>query len=233
MGIEQFYAIEGEKPFDNFFPNGGFTGIFRTIACIGDSLSSGEHESMMGGKKGFHDYMEYSWGQYIARDTGSKVYNFSKGGMDVRKYCEEFAHERGFWDEDKAAQAYIIALGVNDTSRMMEGNMEFGDISDVHPDDPESNGKTFAGYYGKIISNTVSAFRMEDISFFFKRIFYLFGISLQHNGRIIRLCKIFVRTPKRQIATLYMFYTLISDNIITSLLKIFFKVNIAHDNRIF
>ena len=152
MGIEQFYAIEGEKPFDNFFPNGGFTGIFRTIACIGDSLSSGEHESMMDGKKGFHDYMDYSWGQYIARDTGSTVYNFSRGGMDVRKYCEEFAHERGFWDKDLAAQAYIIALGVNDTSRMMEGNMEFGDISDVHPEDHESNGKTFAGYYGKIIS---------------------------------------------------------------------------------
>ncbi len=152
MDITKYMAIEGEKPLDNIPANGGFSGIFRTIACIGDSLSSGEFESMTDGKKGYHDYYEYSWGQYIARDIGALVYNFSKGGMDVRTYCDSFARERGFWDRDKAAQAYIIALGVNDISRMLEGKMEFGDISDVHPEDHEKNGKTFAGYYGKIIS---------------------------------------------------------------------------------
>lgn len=35
-----------EKPFDNIIRDGGFTRIFRTIGCIGDSLSSGEFESM-------------------------------------------------------------------------------------------------------------------------------------------------------------------------------------------
>ena len=36
----------GEKPLDHLPPDGGFCGIFRTIGCIGDSLSSGEFESV-------------------------------------------------------------------------------------------------------------------------------------------------------------------------------------------
>ncbi len=152
MDITRFLAKEGELPLDHIITDGGFCGIFRRIACVGDSLSSGEFESFQNGKKGFHDHYEYSWGQYIARNIGATVYNFSKGGMDARTYCESFATERSFWDKDKAAQAYIIALGVNDVSRIMEGNMEFGSIKDVHPEDHEKNAKTFAGYYGKIIS---------------------------------------------------------------------------------
>ena len=36
--------FENEKPLENLVTDGGFTGIFRTIGCIGDSLSSGEFE---------------------------------------------------------------------------------------------------------------------------------------------------------------------------------------------
>ena len=84
----KFMAEENEKPFDNIAVNGGFTSIFRTIGCIGDSLSSGELESNEIGKIGYHDYFEYSWGQFIARDAGCKVYNFSRGGMTAKEYIE-------------------------------------------------------------------------------------------------------------------------------------------------
>ena len=75
-----------EKPLDNLVTDGGFTGIFRTIACVGDSLSSGEFESIDDdGKKHYHDYYDYSWGQYMARMAGCTVYNFSKGGMTAKR----------------------------------------------------------------------------------------------------------------------------------------------------
>ena len=41
MDIKKFFD-ENEKPLDRLIDDGGFASIFRTIACIGDSLSSGE-----------------------------------------------------------------------------------------------------------------------------------------------------------------------------------------------
>ncbi|MBE6793009.1 MAG: SGNH/GDSL hydrolase family protein, partial [Ruminococcaceae bacterium] len=35
-----------KNPLDTLVSDGGFCGIFRTIGCIGDSLSSGELESL-------------------------------------------------------------------------------------------------------------------------------------------------------------------------------------------
>lgn len=77
MDIKKYMAIEGEKPLDNIVSDGGFCKIFRTIGCIGDSLSSGEFQSLnQHGQVGYHDYYEYSWGQFMAREAGVKVYNF-------------------------------------------------------------------------------------------------------------------------------------------------------------
>ncbi len=136
-----------EKPLENITSNGGFARIFKSIACVGDSLSSGEFESVdKDGTKHYHDMFEYSWGQVIGRTIGAKVYNFSRGGMTAREYVESYADLKGFWDEEKKCQAYIFALGVNDT-----GREEKGEISDICPEDYTKNGKTFVGYYASII----------------------------------------------------------------------------------
>ncbi len=138
-----------EKPLDNILENGGLTAIFRTICCIGDSLSSGEFESQKeDGSHGYHDMYEYSWGQFMARMCGSKVYNFSRGGMTAEWYCETFAEENGFWDNKYASQCYIIALGVNELICKKE---ETGTIDDIDFSDWRNNKKNFAGYYGQII----------------------------------------------------------------------------------
>ena len=106
-----------EKPLDTLLTDGGNVGIFRTIACIGDSLSSGEFEGTGSeGQKTYHDMYEYSWGQYMARIAGCKVYNFSRGGMNCANYLKSFGDERGLWNHDLASQAYIMALGVNERS---------------------------------------------------------------------------------------------------------------------
>ena len=99
MDIKEFYAKEGEKPLDYLLSDGGFCKIFRTIGCIGDSLSSGEMESFSAqGGRGFHDYYEYSWGQFMARTAGIQVYNFSRGGMTAKEYCDSFAEINGFFE---------------------------------------------------------------------------------------------------------------------------------------
>ena len=152
MDLSAFLKKEGELPLENIVANGGFCGIFRRIACIGDSLASGEMEGLMDGKKIYHDMYEYSWGQYLARDTGATVYNFSKGGMTAKAYLETFAEEKGFWSAEYDVQAYIVALGVNDMARVMDGEMEYGTMADIHLDDPEKNPHTFIGSYAAILS---------------------------------------------------------------------------------
>lgn len=147
MNIEGFLIKEGELPLDNIIDGGGMTKIFRTIGCIGDSLSSGEFESFSEETgKGYHDFYEYSWGQYMAREAGITVYNFSRGGMTAEEYMESFSKYNGFWKEDKLCQAYIIALGVNDLFGMKKTVGTADDADD-------SGCKTFAAYYGRIIKN--------------------------------------------------------------------------------
>ncbi len=137
-----------DNPLARMVFDGGYCGIFRTIGCIGDSLSSGEFESMSNGEKGYHDMFDYSWGQYIARHCGCRVYNFSRGGMSASEYWNSFAEQNGFWDEDKLCQAYIMALGVNDIIWMKQ---ELGSVRDICLQDLSRNADTFAGYYARII----------------------------------------------------------------------------------
>ncbi len=154
---------QNEKPLDRLVEGYSNTSIFRTIAFIGDSLSSGEFETVdKEGNKGYHDLYEYSWGQYIARKNGLKAYNFSKGGMTAKWYTESFAEENGFWNKDKACQAYVIALGVND---LFGKKMKIGDISDIDTKNHRSNKDTFTGHYGTIISRYKEI--SPDAKFFF------------------------------------------------------------------
>ena len=152
MDLTKFMTNKNEKPLDNIAINGGFTSIFRTIGCIGDSLSSGELESFEMGHKNYHDYYEYSWGQFIARDAGCKVYNFSRGGMSAREYLEGFADEKDFFNPDYRCQAYIMALGVNDVTGILGNSYELGTVDDINIQNYALNKPTFAGWYGAIIS---------------------------------------------------------------------------------
>lgn len=153
MDMTPYLPIEGEKPLDRIVDDGGFTSIFRTIACVGDSLSSGEFESQNAdGVKGFHDRFEYSWGQYIARAAGCKVYNFSQGGMTAVNYMTDFGVKKCFFTPDLAAQAYILAMGVNDVRAVENGKYEdgWGSVEDI-ADDYRDNKKSFFGYFAAII----------------------------------------------------------------------------------
>ena len=164
MNMERYYRWNDpqEKPLEQLVPDGGYCAILRTIGCVGDSLSSGEFESEDAqGVKMYHDMFDYSWGQFLARDCGCTVYNFSRGGMTARDYMRSFAQENGYWDKDKLCQAYILALGVND----MNGGQQVGSVDDVDLSDWRNNADTFAGYYGGIVQRLRE--NQPDARFFF------------------------------------------------------------------
>lgn len=152
MNLEHMIFANDEKPLEVLAPSGGMTAIFRRIGVVGDSLSSGEFESLdANGNKGYHDYFEYSWGQNLARICGSKCFNFSRGGMTAREYCESFADSMRFWDPQFACQCYIIALGVNDIHNC--DNPVYGSVDDINKEDYKLNAKSFTGYYAQIIQH--------------------------------------------------------------------------------
>ena len=156
MDFENYYPQKNEKPLDRILPDGGFCSIFRTIGCVGDSLSSGEFDSVQAdGTVLGRDLYEHSWGQYLARMCGSKVYNFSSGGMTAKEYCESFAEKHGYWSADLACEAYIIALGVND---IINYNHPVGTTEQLDLQDWRKNTGSFIGYYGQIIQ------RLKEIS---------------------------------------------------------------------
>ena len=144
---------QNEKPLEAPVPNGGgFAAIFRTVACVGDSLASGEFQVPDGnGGYSYHDVFPYSWGQFLGRLTGAKVYNFSRGGMTAQNYYTSFAESMGYWDPGLRAQAYIVALGVND---IFNCHQTVGTVSDYE----NGNKDTFAYYYAAILH------RLKEIS---------------------------------------------------------------------
>ena len=151
-----------EKPLNSFVGSYSNTSIFRTMAFIGDSLSSGEFETVdCNGNRGYHDLYDYSWGQYIARNNGLLAYNFSCGGMTAKWYLDSFAEEKGFWDKKKACQAYVIALGVND---IYNQNMKIGTAEDITATHPDGE-RPFISYYAEIIKKYKEI--SPDAKFFF------------------------------------------------------------------
>lgn len=193
MTLDDIMLIENEKPLDRLVDDGGYTNIFRTIGCIGDSLASGEFETINeDGSKSFHDLYDYSWGQYMARTCGSKVYNFSKGGMTAKEYIKSFAIERDFYNPDFKCQAYIIALGVNDISRTLDSGWDFGTYDDIE----NKNLESFMGAYAEIIRKYKEI--APDAKFFLvthpkeeKEEKERKDLELKHREFLYKLCEIF------------------------------------------
>ena len=163
MNSKRFEIGASEQPLDIIKETCGFAGVFKQIGVIGDSLASGEFESHdENGNIVYTDMYEYSWPAVLERIVGTKYNNYSRGGMTASEYIDSFAESRGFWDKDKAAQAYVIALGVND---IYNQHREIGTLEDVHPEDYTKNAKNFIGYYAQIVSRYKEI--SPDAKFFF------------------------------------------------------------------
>ena len=148
--------ISPAHPLAHISSNPGFCSIFHEWGFIGDSLCSGEHEyHKPDGSKGYHDMYDYSWGQRICAHTGTKGDNYSQGGETARGWISHF------WDKPynrnnnidaklDPKQAYIMALGVNDSNNPK--SHPCGDVQkDICKEDFRKNADTFAGNYAGII----------------------------------------------------------------------------------
>ena len=67
--------------------------------------------------------------------------------MTAKEYNETFGNAMGYFRPELAADAYIIALGVND---LMNRRMPIGEMSDIKENWRE-NADTFTGHYAAII----------------------------------------------------------------------------------
>lgn len=142
---EKTAAYLADKPLERIDTNYMFLPIFHNVGCIGDSLASGESGVYENGVRKYVDFYEHSWGQYLARATGNKYYNFSAGGLTAKTWLER--HAADAFDESKKCEAYIIGLGVNDAI----AEVTVGTSADINLADYTQNADSFYGNYGKII----------------------------------------------------------------------------------
>lgn len=151
-------AVEEENPIAVISQNPGLCSIFHYWGFIGDSLCSGEFEyTRPDGKTGYWDCYEYSWGMRMCARMGVEGEVFSRGGETAKGWI---AH---FWDSNKnklgncakgnPKQAYIIALGVNDSNpENIENGYKCGNFpDDIDMQDYNNNAETFIGCYAGII----------------------------------------------------------------------------------
>lgn len=113
--------------------------IFESIGIIGDSFASGEIWINNSGV----DYYDLSWGQVMARMTGTTVVNYSRGGLSTKTWLTDDEYGLAKLNNETANQLYIIALGINDGN----ASIPIGTISDITSDSTNS----FYSYYGRII----------------------------------------------------------------------------------
>lgn len=136
------------NPLSNLLENGGYTNIFNKISCIGDSLTEGVFEYTENGEVKYagipQGFEPYSYPSQLARMTGATVGNYGVGGATAKSWLETTACTDCFKEENKA-QAYIIALGTNDTN--YDGNVD----TDIDISNYNNNADTFVGNYAKII----------------------------------------------------------------------------------
>lgn len=141
-----------EAPDDVY--NGCEFSIFKKWGLIGDSLSVG-HTVSKDEKTTLGRNIYYSWGQYLARRIGNTCLNFGRSGVTSKLWMdtsETYCYPR-LINPDNLCQAYIIALGANDSE------MTLGSIADVNFNDMSQNADTEYGCYAKVINavRTVSA----------------------------------------------------------------------------
>lgn len=137
-----------ENPLEKLLENGGYTSAFASISCIGDSLTEGVSEYIVDGitkYAGRNEGLEtFSYPAQLARMTGSIVRNYGVGGATAKSWLETNKSKDCFKSENKS-QAYIIAIGTNDT--VYDGDVD----TDVDISDYNNNSDNFVGNYAKII----------------------------------------------------------------------------------
>lgn len=124
--------------------NSNTCSIFRKVVCCGDSFTAGYIDIGNGVQETNEDY---SWVSFMARLTGNEYINCGASGATVLTWQTS---TRGLSKAQSAgvAQAYLVGLGINDTSKVT-----LGTLADIGTDN-----QTYYGGMSKIVRelNTIS-----------------------------------------------------------------------------
>lgn len=121
--------------------------MFEKIGVIGDSYASGQIYT--DGTP--TNYYNLSWGQIMARRNGATCINFSRGGMTTKSWLSDTDKGLSFMQSSDAQSLYIIALGINDVTEIINNRYTLGTIADFDLDNYTTSPDTFFGNMSKII----------------------------------------------------------------------------------
>lgn len=135
-----------DNPLNVIKETAGYTRMFKTIGCIGDSVAKGYVTTSVGGV----DLVDYSFPSYLEKICGNKVYNWGVSGATSKSWLEGYngstAHIECF-DGNHKCDAYIIGLGGNDGKN---NDVPVGSLDDIK-ENYNDNPNTFYGNMDKII----------------------------------------------------------------------------------
>lgn len=100
--------------------------------------------------KALGDIEENSWGKAMERNSNRDYKIFAKGGLECSQWLTDT--DKGYpvaSQSENLCQAYIIALGINDSSR--HGDSYIGTTNDINTTNEDLNSDSFIGNYAKII----------------------------------------------------------------------------------
>lgn len=160
---------------------------FKSFGIIGDSLASGTEQDPYDSNT-WKFPVETRWGQYLKQDSGREVKYFSEGGLTTRTW---FSSSNGYTLAEQSAnfcQCYLIGLGENDANRL--GADYLGSISDINDSNPDANGDTYYGNYGKIIQK-MKALVPNARFFLMTNPYNETGLRLQYNDAVREIAKHF------------------------------------------
>ena len=122
---------------------------FLKVGVIGDSLSVGYMWNLET-ETAVSRMLPFSWPKYVGRDAGVPWLNLGTSGQSVLTWCSNGTYGKVQMEaEGNKCQAYIIGLGVNDSSNS-DRAAPLGSPADI-VDDPDTVATTYYGGYARII----------------------------------------------------------------------------------
>lgn len=143
--FDQFENLKSDvEKLKNTSFNGHTCDIFRTVACCGDSYTSGY---IAEGNKVTQTNFDFAWPSFMERLTGNKYYNFGSSGATSVTWRTATNGLKAVTKATQNFQAFLIGLGLNDalTSLPIGTGDDFG-----------MNETTFYGAMGKTLFELVA-----------------------------------------------------------------------------
>lgn len=139
-------------PLEKIIKDGGLCKTFKSIMCIGDSLTEGVFDYNDGGLTNWAVISEYSYPTQLGRILGNNIVNAGNGGTTCKTWYNSMADT--YLISGQNCDAYIIALGTNDIGDSGEfvGNI----ATDIDLSDYNNNADNSVGYYARIIQRILS-----------------------------------------------------------------------------